>query len=363
MLKIEEKSFNKKHYERVNIRYLNNGNPFFYLGSISLNLPENVIIEPNNERSIIFDLKRISEEDNYILKLVKVSDEEAVSLEIGVHFRIGKRNENIRYNDPTKLLRSCYFNPCLTISKSEIGKYSDLYSKYVYHKYNKGQTDDILDLKSLANIKCVNSFNEIFKKLYPLEFEQKFYNEHGNLIRFYLGVPGVGEYFGYAGNISCIVPKVDHKDDSKYFDTMEGLIVYQLLFKIISVTDAIEVTSGVVFHFKSLLSTNVSFDYEYKNSPLCYIKPTEEYKEIYGKSISNFDLFSKWISELLIEAKKTYDRKMDECENSHRSSLNDAFDIARVDNAIYDLEKNNVVKESDVHKLIKEISSRTTDFD
>ena len=54
---------------------------------------------------------------------------------------------------------------------------------------------------------------------------------------------------------------------------------------------------------------------------------------------------------------------MDECENFYRSSLNDAFDIARVDNAIYDLEKNNVVKESDVHKLIKEISSRTTDFD
>ena len=371
MSKIEEKSFNniKKHYEKVNIRDLNNGEPFFYLGSISLNLPENVIIEPNNERSIIFHLKHISEEeDNYILKLVKVSDEEAVSLDTGVHFRIGQKNENIKYNNPNKLLKSWYINPCLTISKSGIGKYSDLYSKYVYHKYGKSQTTDIIDLKSLANKKCENSFNEIFKKLYPSEFEQDFYDEYENLVCFYREVPEVGEYFGYVGNISQIVPRRVINGTVAYFERQEVENKYPLFFKKISDNEAIEVTSGIKFYLKTFAVNNIQDEKMYEETPLsidavAYIMPTEEYIEIYGKATSNIEEFNKWLHEQEDEGKTLYAQKLRECELAQYPSVEESYDVARVENAMFDLEKQSSAEEPRVHKLIKEISTVTSDFD
>lgn len=346
MSKIEEKAFNKiqKRYERLNIRDLNNGDPFFYFGSISLNLPENVIKTPNDGRNIIFNLKPIGEQDNYILKLVKVSDEEAISPETGVHFRIGQKNENIKYNNPNELLKSWYINPCLTISKTGIGNYSDLYSKYVYHKYGKSQTTDIIDLKSLVNIKCENSFNEIFKKLYPSKFEQDFYDEQGNLIRFYRGVPEVGEYFGYVGNISQIVPRRVVDGTVAYFERQEVENKYPLFFKKISDNEAIEVTTGIKFCLKTFAVNNIQDEKMYEESPLCidavaYIMPTEDYIEIYGKATSNIEEFNKWLHEQEDEGKTLYAQKLRECELAQYPSVEESYDIARVKNAMFDLDK------------------------
>lgn len=352
----------------VNIEDINVGEKFYYLGPVYTSV--DISFEFRQHKLIIKRSLDCINDSYNVFELIKISNEEAKEIKTGKIFKLKCDDKIIDCYNPNSLLNG-EFDDSLYLTPKAFFKNNDMVARFIYLLYgekNKNRLKPRFEVFSnLASfgIEYINIKAACF--LFSL-YERTFYETYGKSLSFYSEEPKIGEYFGCVGNVSSIIPRVNEVDESKYFYTSDIKAEYPLLFKRISVTDAVEVTSGMVFHFKSLLSTNVSYDNEYKNSPLCidpvcYIKPTEEYKEIYGKSISNFDLFSKWISKSLNEAKKVYARNMDKCENSHRSSLSDAFDVARVDNAIYDLEKNNVVKESDVHKLIKEISIVTSDFD
>lgn len=360
----------KKLLANVSIEDIKEGETFYYLDYVYTNAV-NAKKEPKcSELDINYFMEPIGDSYN-IYKFVKTSNDEAKEVVTGETFKFYNDSKKVDYRNPNYLIdrqhdRSIYIAP------SAIFKGSNIIAKLIYQlfaeKDYKKMKSDIHKFICAADYRSQCYKSCVFNLICPSEFEQEFYIQNRGALTFYDEEPKVGEYFGYAGNISCIVPKVDHKDDSKYFDTMEGLIVHPLLFKRISEPDAIEVTSGIVFHFKSLLSTDVSYDNEYKNSPLsidpiCYIKFTDKYKEIYGKAISDFEKFSKRMSNTLSDAKKIYAKKMDECENTYRSSLSDAYDVARVDNAIFDLEKQSSATEPRVHKLIKEISTVTSDFD
>lgn len=351
-----------------NIEDINVGEKYYYLGPVYTSV--DISYELKKHKLIIKRSLDCINDSYNVFELIKMSNEEAKEIKTGKIFKLKCDDKIIDCHNPNLLLNG-EFDDSLYLTPRAFFKDNNMAARFIYLLYGEKNKNRLKPrFKAFSNLASFG-FEYINRKAVYFLFsshERTFYETYGKSLSFYSEEPKIGEYFGCVGNVSSIVPRVNETDGSKYFCTRDMKTEYPLLFKRISVTDAIEVTSGVVFHFKSLLSTNVSFDNEYKNSPLCidpvcYIKPTEEYKEIYGKSISNFDLFSKWISESLSEAKEIYAREMDECENFYRSSLEDAFDIARVDNAIYDLEKNNVVKESDVHKLIKEIASRTTDFD
>lgn len=352
----------------VNIEDINVGEKFYYLGPVYTSV--DISFEFRQHKLIIKRSLACINDSYNVFELIKISNEEAKEIKTGKIFKLKCDDKIIDCYNPNSLLNG-EFDDSLYLTSRAFFKNNDMVARFIYLLYGEKNKNRLKPrFEAFSNLASFGTEYINMKAAYFLFslYERTFYETYGKSLSFYSEEPKIGEYFGCVGNVSSIIPRVNEVDGSKYFYTSDIKAEYPLLFKRISVTDAVEVTSGIVFHFKSLLSTNVSFDNEYKNSPLCidpvcYIKPTEEYKEIYGKSISNFYLFSKWISKSLNEAKKVYARNMDKCENSHRSSLSDAFDVARVDNAIYDLEKNNVVKESDVHKLIKEISSRTTDFD
>lgn len=352
----------------VNIENINVGEKFYYLGPVYTSV--DISYELRQHKLIIKrSLDSISDSYN-VFELIKMSNEEAKEIKTGKIFKLKCDDKIIDCHDPNSLLNG-EFDGSLYLTPRAFFKDNDMVARFIYLLYGEKNKNRLKPrFEAFSNLASFGFEYINIKAAYFLFslYERTFYETYGKSLSFYSEEPKVGKYFGYVGNISHIVPKVDDKIGRKYFDTREIKTEYPLLFKRISVTDAIEVTSGIVFHFKSLLSTNVSFDNEYKNSPLCidpicYIKPTEEYKEIYGKAISDFEKFSKWISESLSEAKNVYARNMDRCENSHRSSLSDAYDAARVENAIFDLEKQSSVEEPKVHKLIKEISNVTSDFD
>lgn len=352
----------------VNIEDINVGEKFYYLGPVYTSV--DISFEFRQHKLIIKRSLDCINDSYNVFELIKISNEEAKETKTGKIFKLKCDDKIIDCYNPNSLLNG-EFDDSLYLTSRAFFKNNDMVARFIYLLYGEKNKNRLKPrFEAFSNLASFGTEYINIKATYFLFslYERTFYETYGKSLSFYSEEPKIGEYFGCVGNVSSIIPRVNEVDGSKYFYTSDIKAEYPLLFKRISVTDAVEVTSGLVFHFKSLLSTNVSFDNEYKNSPLCidpvcYIKPTEEYKEIYGKSISNFDLFIKWISKSLNEAKKVYARNMDKCENSHRSSLSDAFDVARVDNAIYDLEKNNVVKESDVHKLIKEISTVTSDFD
>lgn len=342
MKQIDKKNFKdlKENCRYMDVDSLKNGNFFFYLGPIYMNLPVGVEKNADGERYVSFACERIKEDEEYILRLLKISDNEAVLVGSGIHFRLDECNEVIDYSNPNDMIKK-WNRPCLAIPKTNFATQNDASVSYAYEKYDFGDISEIVDYESYAEMKCIENLEKAFQEIYPSQFEQQFYKLHEDEISFYSKLPEVGEYFGYVGNIFQMIPKNIQPSNIIEFEKRETENGYPLLFKRISEDEAVEVTTNIKVRINA--DSKIPVANEKRQSALVLdietlvcIEPTEKYKTIYGLATTDFEEFKNWLHKKEMNARGMYNTELRRCENTQIKGI---FDLARVENAIYNLEK------------------------
>lgn len=343
---------------------------FLYAGNIYGNVPMEVQRVNHEKFDIEFGLE-ILDDSYYILEFIKKDDDLVQETITGCFFKVNKNDEEFDYHNPTEILGSVP-ERFLHLSKYGIVDPKSFYSQMIYLLYGEEKEsalkEGFANLKSRAREAYINRASSIYRKIYTSEAERKFYEKESLTLSFYSDKPEIGEYFGYAGDIYSLVPMENEITSEKWFRKCRFESQQPLLFKKVSEDEAIEVTSGIKFRISDCLSEYISSDKDFIDTllgiePISYIETTNNFKKIYAKSIKDFEEFSKLLHQKEKEVKEKYDEAIRKYESSQYISLEEAYDIARVDNAIFDLEKQSSATEPRIHKLIKEISTVTSDFD
>ena len=318
------------------------GDVFLYVGHIYANVP------------MEFGLETV-DDDYYILEFIKIGANIVQETKTGSFFWINKTDEELDYHNPVDMITIAP-EKALHIIENGIIDPEKIYSQLTYFLYAENRAT-ILDrnlsiFKKRAGEAYINHVLSMYKKIYKSEAEKNFYEKEGYTLSFYSDEPKIGEYFGFVGDINLLVPMENEITSEKWFCKNKAKNTYPLLFKKISEDEAVEVTSGIKFRISKYLTDcepiEESGDLSLGIEPITYIEPTESFKKAYAKSIEDFEEFKNWLHEKEKEAKEASTEAIRKRESAQYLDIEDAYGLARVENAMFDLDK----KVEDVEKKV-----------
>lgn len=348
-----EKKYIKIAKESVvytNIEDIECGEFFYYLGPVYMNIPVDLERIENGEYHFKFELKQIQEGEEQLLRFLKISDKEAYLVGSEIYFRIGECDEYVDYHNPNVMLKP-WHEPCLTLSVSCITDFNDSFIQTICKGHDCLNFSEILEYKAYAEENCKEALEKILQKVYSSSYEQQFYRSYEDKVTYFCQPPKIGEYFGYVRDLYFLVPKNIDVDSNMIEFTRERIEnKYPLLFRRISETEALEVTTGVKVKMNPFSKFSARFNEIDAFAQLCIddmvcLELTERYKRIYGEATTDFNVFNKWLHEQESDALKTYKKELEICE---KDQILKVYDVARVENALFDLDKKlDLVKKSE----------------
>ena len=330
------------------------GDVFLYVGHIYANVPMELQKINNKGYNIEFGLETV-DDDYYILEFIKIGANIVQETKTGCFFWINKTDEELDYHNPVDMITIAP-EKALHIIENGIIDPEKIYSKLIYFLYAENRAAildrDLSIFKKRAGEAYINHVLSMYKKIYKSEAEKNFYEKEGYTLSFYSDKPKIGEYFGFVGDINLLVPLENEITSEKWFCKNKAKNTYPLLFKKISEDEAVEVTSGIKFRISKYLTDcepiEESVDLSLGIEPITYIEPTESFKKAYAKSIEDFEEFKNWLHEKEKEAKEASTEAIRKRESAQYLDIEDAYGLARVENAMFDLDK----KVEDVEKKV-----------
>ena len=348
-----EKNYIRKAKESVgytNIENIECGEFFYYLGPVYMNIPVDLEKTEDGEYHFKFELKQIREGEEQLLRFMKMSDKEAYLVGSEIYFRIGECDEYVDYHNPNVMLKP-WHEPCLTLSDSCITNFNDSRIQSICKGRDCLNFSEILEYKAYAEENRKDALEKLLQKVYSSSYEQKFYKSYEDKVTYFCQSPEIGKYFGYVRDLYSLVPKNIDVDNNMIEFARERIEnKYPLLFKRISETEALEVTTGVKVKMNPFSKFSARYENGDANAQLCIddtvcLELTERYKRIYGEATTDFNAFNKWLHEQESDALKTYKKELEICE---KDQILKVYDVARVENALFDLDKRlDLVKKSE----------------
>ena len=215
----------------------------------------------------------------------------------------------------------------------------------------KGTTEmypSLTEIQSKAKRKFINQKKQLFKNSFcGTDLEKRFFIDDYDQIETFKEMPKVGEYFGYVGPINHIVPRNNTYGQSDLYSfescSLDENPRYPFIFKRISENTVIEVISKTKYCFSHFLSgSNLSNKYEDK--PLHvkgtdYIVLNDFFKKEYVHLVSDLVAYESWVLNQRENATSSYKTKMLELEERENGKINEAYEMAKLDNAMFDLDK------------------------
>lgn len=290
-------------------------------------------------------------EDKYILFLQKVDNCEVVDLKSGIKLGINLNPTSTLYEAKNGIHFCCYEDSPLCIKMELVLANSNAVRKKLKRLY-KGNTEVIptlTELQSKAKSKFRNKRNELFEHIFcGTDLEKEFFIKNFDETKLYDDCPQVGDYFGYVGPINHIVPKSDKvSEDSKSISfesySLDENPKYPFIFKRISEDTVMEIVTKTKFYFSPVLSKKFS-------SAKCatttlhitgtdYIVVNDFFKAKYSELIKDYEAYKTWVLNQEKKAITLYQAKQLELDNVKSDKVEEVYEIAYVDNMMFDLDR------------------------
>ena len=298
---------------------------------------------------VTFEAKPLTE-DEYILFLRKVDNHEVIDLTSGVKLSTNLNTTSNLFDFSEYPYLSYYENSPLCIQMELVLENNSHVRKRITRLF-KGTTEmypSLTEIQSKAKRKFINQKAELFKNSFcGTDLEKRFFIDDYDQIEQYEEMPKVGDYFGYVGPINHIVPRnnIYGQSDLYSFESvpLDENPRYPFIFKRISENTVIEVISKTKYCFSHFLSgSNLSNKYEDK--PLHvkgtdYIVLNDFFKKEYVHLVSDLVAYESWVLNQRENATSSYKTKMLELEERENGKINEAYEMAKLDNAMFDLDK------------------------
>lgn len=312
-------------------------------------VPTGMIKNSYGKAEITFEAMPLIE-DEYILFLRKVDNREVIDLTSGVKLSTNLNTTSNLFSFSEFPYLSYYENSPLCIQMELILENNSHVKKRITRLF-KGNTEmypSLTEIQSKAKRKFINQKAELFKNSFcGTDLEKRFFIDDYDQIETFKEMPKVGEYFGYVGPINRIVPRNNIYGQSDLYSfescSLDENPKYPFIFKRISEDTVIEVISKTKYCFSHFLSgSNLSNKYEDK--PLHvkgtdYIVLNDFFKKEYVHLVSDLVAYESRILKQRENATSSYKTKMLELEKRENEKINEAYEMAKLDNAMFDLDK------------------------
>lgn len=332
------------------------GEVVYYIGKLNLDVGVTDKTENGTNELKIY---KVPGESNYILRLEK----------LGNYFRetttgfVFKTYEDTRIDGNWDNVET-YFLPKKTYFLLDNSFYKENTS------LNKAYFKFIARNPNFSNyLKKYSSYVEEYMNVYYRElffcsteskYEEAFYREHIDKLEFYSNEPKIGDYFGYMGNIYTYVPKELVFDDEKTKCMVESQKIsvckIPMFLKLVDYDTAIDVMTGNKFSFRDdsgivnvnngLLERKNDIHFYIDRFPL--IKANKYFEILYGGlSKEKIDDFKTEINDLKFLAKMEELLAFDRCMKESFVGLRIAYELAQLDNLLYDIDNPKSLKKVD----------------
>ncbi len=215
----------------------------------------------------------------------------------------------------------------------------------------KGTTEiypSLTEIQSKAKRKFINQKAELFKNSFcGTDLEKRFFIDDYDQVETFKEMPKVGDYFGYVGPINHIVPRNNIYGQSDLYSfescSLDENPRYPFIFKRISEDTVIEVISKTKYCLSHFLSESNSSD-KYEDIPLHvketgYIVLNDFFKKEYVHLVSDLVAYESWVLNQRENATSSYKTKMLELEERENEKINEAYEMAQIDNMMFDLDR------------------------
>lgn len=326
-----------KENDILNFYNLESSSEFICIGSIYSIIPKDLKTS-SDCLEVDFTTERL-DFDRYILSLKKISNHEVMDLKSKIVFNI---NPNTTPKQFSSSEESEYFSRPLVINIEIVLEENEHVRKLINEligEYNE-INPNLTEVQSKAKNKYLKRKDELLKKHFRENDLEKSILTAG--VEIYEKKPDIGTLFGYIGPLNYIVP-INYQSNKYSFSSITPLnsIKYPLILKKIDEFVAVDIITNTKFSLSLLDQEN---EYAYFSYPLhlrkgYYIVLNETFKSIYVNSILDYGAYKKWILSLEEYARKQYEIKLAELKEKLNTQINEAYDIARIDNMIFDIEK------------------------
>lgn len=322
---------------------------FICVARIYSMVPTGMIKNSYGKPEITFEAKPLTE-DEYILFLRKVDNHEVIDLSSGVKLSTNLNSTSKFFDLGDGPYLSYYEDSPLCIKMELVLENNARVSKKINRLF-EGNTEmypSLTEIQSKAKRKFINQKDELFKNSFcGTDLEKRFFIDDYDQIEQYKEMPKVGDYFGYVGPINHIVPRNNIYGQSDLYSfescSLDENPRYPFIFKRISEDTVIEVISKTKYCFSHFLSgSNLSNKYEDK--PLHvkgtdYIVLNDFFKKEYVHLVSDLVAYESWVLNQRENATSSYKTKMLELEERENEKINEAYEMAQIDNMMFDLDR------------------------
>lgn len=340
---------NFKSNDILNFYNIDKHADFICVARIYSMVPTGMIKNSYGKVEITFEVMPLIE-DKYILFLRKVDNHEVIDLTSGVKLSTNLNTTSKFFDFSECSYLSYYEDSPLCIQMELVLENNSHVSKKITRLF-KDTTEmypSLTEIQSKAKRKFINQKNQLFKNSFcGTDLEKKIFIDDYDQIETFKEMPKVGEYFGYVGPINHIVPRNNTYGQSDLYSfesvPLDENPKYPFIFKRISEDTVIEVISKMKYCFSYFLSgSNLSNKYE--DRPLHvketdYIVLNDFFKKEYVHLVSDLVAYESWVLNQRENATSSYKTKMLELEERENGKINEAYEMAKLDNAMFDLDK------------------------
>ena len=322
---------------------------FICVARIYSMVPTGMIKNSYGKPEVTFEAKPLTE-DKYILILRKVDNHEVIDLTSGVKLSTDLNTTSNLFSFSEYPYLSYYEDSPLCIKMELVLENNARVSKKINRLF-KGTTEmypSLTEIQSKAKRKFIDQKAELFKNSFcGTDLEKKFFIDDYDQIETFKEMPKVGEYFGYVGPINHIVPRNNIYGHSDLYSfesySLDENPKYPFIFKRISEDTVMEIISKTKYCFSPFLSGSNSSD-KYEDIPLHiketgYIVLNDYLKKEYAKMVNDLVAYESWVLKQRENATSFYKARKLELEKRENEKLNEAYEMAQIDNMMFDLDR------------------------
>ncbi len=322
---------------------------FICVARIYSMVPTGMIKNSYGKPEITFEAMPLTE-DEYILFLRKVDNHEVIDLTSGVKLSTNLNTISNLFSFSEYPYLSYYEDSPLCIKMELVLENNARVSKKINRLF-KGTTEmypSLTEIQSKAKRKFIDQKAELFKNSFcGTDLEKKFFIDDYDQIETFKEMPKVGEYFGYVGPINHIVPRNNIYGHSDLYSfesySLDENPKYPFIFKRISEDTVMEIISKTKYCFSPFLSGSNSSD-KYEDIPLHiketgYIVLNDYLKKEYAKMVNDLVAYESWVLKQRENATSFYKARKLELEKRENEKLNEAYEMAQIDNMMFDLDR------------------------
>jgi len=312
-------------------------------------VPTGITKNSYGKPEVTFEAKPLTE-DEYILFLRKVDNHEVIDLTSGVKLSTNLNTTSNLFDFSEYPYLSYYENSPLCIQMELVLENNSHVRKRITRLF-KGTTEiypSLTEIQSKAKRKFINQKAELFKNSFcGTDLEKRFFIDDYDQVETFKEMPKVGDYFGYVGPINHIVPRNNIYGQSDLYSfescSLDENPRYPFIFKRISEDTVIEVISKTKYCLSHFLSESNSSD-KYEDIPLHvketgYIVLNDFFKKEYVHLVSDLVAYESWVLNQRENATSSYKTKMLELEERENEKINEAYEMAQIDNMMFDLDR------------------------